>query len=96
MEKIINGYEISIASAHYSPIGKGHYKVYVHLGAYKNGDLFTNVFCDVTTHSRAIDSLNEIESYNERVKILYDLIDVKIEKEVQEWIASLETETEEF
>ncbi|WP_313214121.1 hypothetical protein [Soonwooa sp.] len=80
-----NSQEIELNHASQITAGYGHKKITVELcyeGEYKE-------FHAVTANMPDFDDAMDLEDYDEKQLALYNLIEYKIEDEVQEWIDSL-------
>lgn len=81
-----NNQEIELNHASQITAGYGHKKITVEL-CYEGEEY--KEFYAVTTNMPVFDDAMDLEDYEEKQLALYNLIEYKIEDEVQEWIDSL-------
>ena len=83
----INGSQVELNYANALTAGYGHKEITVELcyeGEYKT-------FKAVTNNMPGFDDAQDIEDYEEKQLALFELVDYKIEDEVSEWIAEIDS-----
>jgi len=84
--KNVNGKEIEVYSVTRKPAGYGHWQITVDLRYNEEYRKFTAT----TNNMPAFDEANDLEDYNERAEVYYEIISGQIKEEIIEWMEEVD------